>query len=133
MSGLDPPIQGSTRGETRHQIYKIPLRKRTFTEHIAKKMSDKQQSHPSRRFLPPFRRKKMIFSETKRDMKTKDDKMLTLERYFESCRRDLSRCLSWTKRFGLYQTLAHTIASHDRKCDFLMAATIREKYLPNKA
>ena len=32
----------------------------------------------------------MIFSEAKPEMKAKDDKMLTLERYFESCRRDLS-------------------------------------------
>ena len=83
--------------EMRHQICKVPLRKRAFTEHIAKKMSDKQQSHPLRRLLPPFRGKKMISSETKREMKAKDDKMLTLERYFESCGRDLSRCLSWTK------------------------------------
>ena len=35
----------------------------------------------------------MIFSEAKPEMKAKDDKMLILERYFESCRRDLSRCL----------------------------------------
>ena len=76
---------------------KFHSEKRALTEHIAKKMSDKQQSHPLRRLLPPFSGKKMISSETKREMKAKDDKMLTLERYFESCRRDLSRCLSWTK------------------------------------
>ena len=62
--------------ETRHQICKVLLRKRTFKEHIAKKMSDKQQSHPLRRLLPPFGGKKTIFSETKREVKTEDDKML---------------------------------------------------------
>ena len=91
------PGSTNSRFDQGHQICKVPLRKRAFTEHIAKKMSDKQQSHPLRRLLPPFRGKKMISSETKREMKAKDDKMLTLERYFESCRRDLSRCLSWTK------------------------------------
>ena len=39
------------------------------------------------------RTEKMVSLATKRKMKTKDDKMLTLERYFESCRRDFSRCL----------------------------------------
>ena len=97
MGGLDPPIQGSTRSRDAPPNLQSSTQKRALTEHIAKKMSDKQQSHPLRRLLPPFSGKKMISSETKREMKAKDDKMLTLERYFESCRRDLSRCLSWTK------------------------------------
>ena len=37
---------------------------------------------------------KMVSSATKRKIKAKGDKMLTLERYFESCGRDLSRSLS---------------------------------------
>ena len=45
----------------------------------------------------------MVSSAAKRKIKAKDDKMLTLERYFESCGRDLSRTLSWTKWYGLYQ------------------------------
>ena len=56
-------------------------------------MSARQQTHPLWGFRIA-REKKMIFSEAKPEMKAKDDKMLTLERYFESCRRDLSRCLS---------------------------------------
>ena len=81
--------------EPRHafKFAKIPLRKRTFKEYIAKKMSDRQQTHPLWGFRI-VREKKMIFSEAKPEMKAKDDKMLILERYFESCRRDLSRCLS---------------------------------------
>ena len=37
---------------------------------------------------------KMVSSAAKRKIKAKGDKMLTLERYFESCGRDLSRSLS---------------------------------------
>ena len=37
---------------------------------------------------------KMLSSAAKREIKAKGDKMLTLERYFESCGRDLSRSLS---------------------------------------
>ena len=37
---------------------------------------------------------KMVFSAAKRKIKAKGNKMLTLERYFESCGRDLSRSLS---------------------------------------
>ena len=40
------------------------------------------------------RTEEMVSLATKRKMKAKDDKMLTLERYFESYRRDFSRCLS---------------------------------------
>ena len=39
-------FKASTGAETCLQICKIPLRKRTFKEHIAKKMSDRQQTHP---------------------------------------------------------------------------------------
>ncbi len=65
--------------ETHYQICKVPLRKRAFTEHIAKKMSETQQPHPLGRLLPHSRGKNIIPSETKREMKAKDDKMLTLE------------------------------------------------------
>ena len=76
----------------------------------------------------------MISSAAKRKIKAKDDKMLTLERYFESCGRDLSRTLSWTKWYGLYQNLALAVASHARKRDFskTMAAIVQEKDLTNK-
>jgi len=37
---------------------------------------------------------KMVSSAAKRKIKAKGDKMLTLERYFKSCGRDLSRSLS---------------------------------------
>ena len=37
---------------------------------------------------------KMVSSAAKRKIKAKGDKMLTLERYFESCGRHLSRSLS---------------------------------------
>ena len=37
---------------------------------------------------------KMVSSAAKRKIKAKGNKMLTLERYFESCGRDLSRSLS---------------------------------------
>ena len=67
MGGLDPPIQGSTKTETHHQICKVPLRKKTLTEHIAKKMSDKQPSHPLRRLLPPFRGKNDLFRDKTRN------------------------------------------------------------------
>ena len=77
-------FKASTGAETCLQICKIPLRKRTFKEYIAKKMFWGFRI---------VREKKMIFSEAKPEMKAKDDKMLILERYFESCRRDLSRCL----------------------------------------
>ena len=61
---------------------------------------------------------KMVSSAAKRKIKTKGNKMLTLERYFESCGRDLSGSLSWTKWYGLHQNLALGVASHARKRDF---------------
>ena len=61
---------------------------------------------------------KMVSSAAKRKIKTKDDKMLTLERYFESCGRDLSKTLSWTKWYGLYLNLALAVTSRARKRDF---------------
>ena len=65
MGGLGPPIQGSTRGRdaraTKVQSSSV------FTEHIAKKMSSKQPSHPFRRLLPPSRGKKMISSDKTRN------------------------------------------------------------------
>ena len=76
----------------------------------------------------------MVSLTAKRKIKTKDDKMLTLERYFESCGRNLSKTLSWTKWYGLYQNLALAVTSRARKHDFskTMAATVQEKDLTNK-
>ena len=65
--------------------------KKNLKGYLAKKMSgqDKQLED-----FTTLGSQKMVSSATKRKIKAKGDKMLTLERYFESCGRDLSRSLS---------------------------------------
>ena len=58
---------------------------------LAKKMSGTRQQLED---LTTVGSQKMVSSAAKRKIKAKGDKMLTLERYFESCGRDLSRSLS---------------------------------------
>ena len=82
----------STEAETCLQICKIHSEKGASKNILQRKcLTD---SNLTLRGFRTVREKKMISSKTKPEMKAKDDKMLTLERYFESCRRDLSRCLS---------------------------------------
>ena len=57
----------------------------------------------------------MVSSAAKRKIKAKSDKMLTLERYFESCGRDLSEVL--VRQNDMVYTNLALAASHARKRD----------------
>ena len=70
---------------------RISFSKKNLKEYLAKKMSGTRQQLED---LTTVGSQKMVSSAAKRKIKAKGDKMLTLERYFESCGRDLSRSLS---------------------------------------
>ena len=86
-------FKASTGAETCLQVCNIHSEKGA-SKNILQRKCLTDSNLISLRGVRTVREKKMISSETKPEMKAKDDKMLTLERYFESCRRDLSRCLS---------------------------------------